>query len=186
MLDFAPVVTGCELQLNPFEQPHLQQSTDDVTRALRRSAIAVGDVENRDLRSLIDGLEAPANLAIIGYRPYSDAVGAPVGRLRAAVRSASGAATTFGYGLRHLHLADQLNTGGPATGVSLRLGQERDRDLEIPVRGYSFRRVIDTRAQPDLSVLGAHGLTVARLRLSGDDPAGAIDELVAPLEKGSG
>jgi hypothetical protein len=45
--------------------------------------------------------------------------------------------------------------------------------------------VIDTRVQPDLSVLGDQGPKVARVRLCGDDWAGVIDELVATLGKGS-
>lgn len=186
MLESAFAVAGCALQLNPSDQPQLQPSEDNAARALEPSTSAVGDAGNGDLRSLIEGLEPPAHLAIIGYLPSSDAVGAAVGRLRAAVRDASGAATTFGYGPRRLRSAGQLNKGGAATGVSLQLGQERDRDLEIPGRGYSFGRVIDTRAQPDLSAPGARGVKVARVRLPADDPAGAFDELVGALGEGSG
>jgi hypothetical protein len=53
-------------------------------------------------------------------------------------------------------------------------------------RWDSLGRVIDTRAQHDPGVLGAHGLKVARARLLGDNPVRAIDEPVASPRKESG
>jgi transaldolase / glucose-6-phosphate isomerase len=185
-LEFATAVAGWALQVNPFDQPQLQQSKDNTARALAEPAPPVADAAAGDLRSLIEGLEPPAYLAIMGYLPYSDAIDAAVGRLRAAVRGNTGIATTFGYGPRCLHAAGQFHKGGPPTGVFLQLVQERDRDLEIPGRSYSFGRVIDAQADGDLSALAARDRKVARVRLPADDPAGAIDELVAAIGKGSG
>jgi hypothetical protein len=112
MLESASKVVGYALQLNPSDQPQLQQSEDTAAKALKQSATAVG--------------------------------------------------------------------------LALQLGQERDGDLELPGRGYSFGRLIDAEADGDLSALHADGLKVARVRLSADDAAGAIDQLVATLGKGSG
>lgn len=182
VLESASAVVGCALQFNPFEPPQLRPSKDKAAGALEQSAIAVGDAGKRG-SALIEGLEPPAYLVIMGYRRYSDAVGVAVGRLRAAVRGASGAAATFGHVSPAFRRPAQqgwpCDRGVPAVRPGTRPGPRG------PGRGYLFRRVIDTRVQPDLSVLGDQGPKVARVRLCGDDWAGVIDELVATLGKGS-
>ena len=73
VLESASAVVGCALQFNPFEPPQLRPSKDKAAGALEQSAIAVGDAGKRG-SALIEGLEPPAYLVIMGYRRYSDAV----------------------------------------------------------------------------------------------------------------
>ena len=58
--------------------------------------------------------------------------------LRAAIRDATKATTTFGYGPRYLHSTGQLHKGGPPTGLFLQLVHDGDEDVEIPGAGYTF------------------------------------------------
>lgn len=113
----------------------------------------------------------------MGYLPYSDVVDPAVRRWR----TASGAATTFGYGRRCLHAAGQFHKGGPATGVFLQLVDEAGEDLEIPGRPYTFGRLIAAHADGDLDALRAHGRPVARMRLPANDRSAAIDALASAL-----
>ena len=92
---------------------------------------------------------------MVGYLPYSDAVG----RLRAVVRDLTGAVATFGQGRRFLRVVDD--------------GTD---DLDIPGESYSFRELMDAQADGDLDTLRAHGLTAGRVRVPADDPAEAIGE----------
>ena len=73
-----------------------------------------------------------------------------MGGLRVAIRAATGAATTFGYGPRYLHSTGQLHKGGPPTGRFLQLVDTPSRDAEIPGAGYSFGKLIAAQAAGDL------------------------------------
>ena len=172
--EFATAVAGWALGINPFDQPNVQEAKDNTKRVLTEGAAESSD---GDAVALLKGLQSPGYLAILGYLPYSDAVEAAVERLRAAVVSAHGVATTFGYGPRYLHSTGQLHKGGPANGAFLLLSDEGGEDAEIPGESYGFRQLIEAQAAGDLETLRAHGLDAVRLRLSATDAASAIDEL---------
>ena len=172
--EFATAVSGWALQINPFDQPNVQEAKDNTKRVLTEGAAAS---EDGDAGSLLHGLQAPGYLAILGYLPYSAEVEAAVERLRAAVVSASGVATTFGYGPRYLHSTGQLHKGGPANGSFLVLTDEAGEDAAIPGESYGFQQLIDAQAAGDLETLRAHGLDAVRLRLPAAGAAAAIDEL---------
>jgi transaldolase / glucose-6-phosphate isomerase len=181
LLEFATAVAGWVLEVNPFDQPDVQEAKDNTARVLREGAPEIRDVEADGVRELIDGLAPPRYLAIMGYLPASEAVDAAIARLRAAVRDRTGAATTFGYGPRFLHSTGQFHKGGPDTGAFLQLVHDGAGDLEIPGESLSFRRLIDAQADGDLETLGAHGLPAARVRLDEGDLAAAIDDITEGL-----
>ena len=110
-------------------------------------------------------------MAILGYMPPSEAVEAAVAELRIAIRAATGAATTFGYGPRYLHSTGQLHKGGPSTGRFLQIVGAPERDAEIPGAGYSFGGLIAAQAAGDLETLRAHGLPAERVEAEGDATA---------------
>jgi hypothetical protein len=112
----------------------------------------------------------------MGYLPPSGELDAAVADLRRAIRDATGAATTFGYGPRFLHSTGQLHKGGMPTGRFLQLVDEPRRDAEIPGADYSFATLIAAQAAGDLQTLRGHGLSAERVRLEGD-PAAAVRAL---------
>jgi hypothetical protein len=99
-----------------------------------------------------------------------------------AIRAATGAATTFGYGPRYLHSTGQLHKGGPPTGRFLQLVSAPSRDLEIPGADYSFGTLIAAQAAGDLETLRSHGLPAERVDVQGD-PAAGIRTLTERITK---
>jgi Transaldolase/Fructose-6-phosphate aldolase len=99
-----------------------------------------------------------------------------VGELRTAIRAATGAATTFGYGPRYLHSTGQLHKGGPPVGRFLQLVSRPTRDAPIPGARYSFGGLMQAQAIGDLGTLKSHGLPAERVELEGD-PAQAVRAL---------
>jgi Transaldolase/Fructose-6-phosphate aldolase len=97
------------------------------------------------------------------------------------IRSATVAATTFGYGPRFLHSTGQLHKGGPPTGRFLQLVDTPARDAEIPGAGYSFGTLIAAQAAGDLETLRSHGLGAERVELEGD-PVAAVRRLTARIK----
>lgn len=170
------------LQINPFDQPNVQEAKDATARVLAEDTPDPADATDDELRALLDGLTAPHYLAVMGYVAPSDAVDAAVAELRATLRDASKAATTFGYGPRFLHSTGQLHKGGPTAGRFLQLVHDAEPDVEVPGESYGFTRLKHAQAIGDLQTLRAHDLPALRVTLGGDDPAAALRTLTARLE----
>ena len=177
LAEFAVAVVGWALEINPFDQPNVQEAKDQTNRVLESGSVPelapAGDAE---LRTLLVDAAPPHYVAIMGYLPPSDELDAAVADLREAVRAATGAATTFGYGQRFLHSTGQLHKGGPPTGRFLQLVSEPGRDAEIPGASYSFGTLIAAQAAGDLQTLRSHGLPAERVKLDGE-PAAAVRAL---------
>jgi len=172
--EFATAVVGWVLEINPFDQPNVQQAKDATKRVLDEGSPGL---EDGDLAGLVDGLEPPGYLAIMGYLPYSEETEAAVGRLREAVIERNHVATTYGYGPRFLHSTGQFHKGGPPVGRFLQLVGDSDADAEIPGDEFDFRTLIRAQADGDLQTLRDNGLETVRVRLDSGDVPGAIDDL---------
>jgi transaldolase / glucose-6-phosphate isomerase len=181
LTEFAVAVAGWGLEINPFDQPNVQEAKDNTRRVLEAGSVpAVEPAGDDELRALLADARPPHYVAILGFLPPSSELENAVAELRAAIRSATGAATTFGYGPRYLHSTGQLHKGGPPTGRFLQLFSAPRRDAEIPGAGYSFGTLIAAQAAGDLETLRSHGLPAERVEIEGD-PAAAVRSLTARI-----
>jgi transaldolase / glucose-6-phosphate isomerase len=186
--EFATAVSGWVLGINPFDQPNVQEAKDNTAKVLEQFA-AEGKLpdepgaDDEGLRKLLDQAEPPHYVAIMGYVKPSDAFDRAVEDLRAAIRDATKATTTFGYGPRFLHSTGQLHKGGPKTGIFLQLVHDGPDDLEIPGAEYTFGTLKNAQATGDLQTLRSHGLPAERIRLEGDDPAAALNGLTEKIKE---
>jgi glucose-6-phosphate isomerase/transaldolase/glucose-6-phosphate isomerase len=174
-------VAGWALEINPFDQPNVQEAKDNTSRVLESGSVpSVAAASDDELRALLADARPPHYVAILGYLPPSAELESAVAELRSAIRGATGAATTFGYGPRYLHSTGQLHKGGPPTGRFLQLVNAPARDAEIPGAGYSFGTLIASQAAGDLETLRAHGLPAERVTVEGD-PAEAVRALTGRI-----
>ncbi|HUA71668.1 MAG TPA: hypothetical protein VMA96_11310, partial [Solirubrobacteraceae bacterium] len=182
LTEFAVAVAGWALEINPFDQPNVQEAKDNTARVLGSGSLpsitAAGDSE---LRALLADAKPPHYVAIMGYVAPSPAFDEAIAELRTAIRAATGAVTTFGYGPRFLHSTGQLHKGGPPTGRFLQLVSPPERDADIPGAGYSFGTLIAAQAAGDLETLRSHGLAAERVELEGD-PVAAVRTLTARIK----
>ncbi|MGI8430157.1 MAG: bifunctional transaldolase/phosoglucose isomerase [Solirubrobacteraceae bacterium] len=177
LAEFAVAVAGWVLEINPFDQPNVQEAKDNTKHVLDSGSVPdLAPADDDALRALLADAEPPHYVAIMGYLPPSDRLDAALTELRVAVRAATRAATTFGYGPRFLHSTGQLHKGGPPTGRFLQLVADPRRDAEIPGAGYSFGTLIAAQAAGDLQTLRGHGLPAERVKLEGD-PVSAVRAL---------
>ncbi len=178
--EFATAVCGWRLGINPFDQPNVQEAktaTGEVLKANAGGAISLPGVSTKDaITELLDGLEAPGYVAVLGYLAPSPSVDQAAIRLQGAIRDASGAATTFGYGPRYLHSTGQLHKGGPTGGRFLLVVDDSAPDVEIPGADYSFRTLAHAQALGDLNTLRSHGRTAVLVTSTGT-PAETLHEL---------
>jgi transaldolase / glucose-6-phosphate isomerase len=175
--EFAIATAGWVLEINPFDQPNVQEAKDATSRVLAEGGEDQPDATDDELRELLGGLGAPNYLAIMGYVEPSADFDAAVSELRQVVRDTTKSATTFGYGPRFLHSTGQLHKGGPPTGRFLQLIHDSAPDVDVPDADHGFTRLKHAQAIGDLETLRAHDLPAARVTLDGDDPAAAVRAL---------
>ncbi|HTZ86774.1 MAG TPA: hypothetical protein VMB05_08910 [Solirubrobacteraceae bacterium] len=184
--EIAVAVAGWGLQINPFDQPNVQQAKDATKHVLADfEAKHELPVEHRDgsLKDLLDPAAPPSYVALMGYVEPSDEFDAAVAALRELIRAHGKATTTFGYGPRFLHSTGQFHKGGPKVGRFLQLLWDGPEDVEIPGAAYTFTTLKNAEAIGDFQTLREVGLPVERVRLHGSDPAAALRELTNEIKE---
>jgi glucose-6-phosphate isomerase len=181
--EYATVVAGRLLGINPFDQPDVESAKiaaraliDDLTPpappAFTDGTIGVGSAgldlpADQTVDAALDTLLA--TLPEDGYlsvQVYLDRIAHPeLEELRALLAAKTGRPVTFGWGPRFLHSTGQYHKGGPAFGVFLQVLGAGKSDLEIPDRPFTFGQLIRAQAAGDASVLADHGRPVLTLTL---------------------
>jgi transaldolase / glucose-6-phosphate isomerase len=189
LAEIAVAVAGWGLQINPFDQPNVQQAKDATKRVLSGyessgELPAPEPASELTLRSLLLDSHAPQYVAIMAYLEPSPEFDEAAAELRAAIIAATGATTTFGYGPRFLHSTGQFHKGGPHIGRFLQLLHDGPADVEIPGAPYTFTTLKEAQAIGDLQTLRGLGLPAERVRLQGEDPVSALRALTASLAAG--
>jgi glucose-6-phosphate isomerase len=188
LAEIAIAVAGWGLQINPFDQPNVQQAKDATNRVLaeyesRHELPETPDADEITLHSLLGEASPPDYVAIMGYVQPSAGFDAAVAELRVAIRQATKATTTFGYGPRFLHSTGQFHKGGPKTGRFLQLLHDGPEDVEIPGKPYTFTTLKNAQATGDLDTLHTLERPAARVRLRGEDPVSALRALTTKIKE---
>ena len=188
LAELAVAVAGWGLQINPFDQPNVQQAKDATNRVLASfeesgALPEVTDADDAALSTLFDQVSPPDYVALMGYVQPSVDFDAAVSELRAVIRDRTKATTTFGYGPRFLHSTGQFHKGGPHTGRFLQLLHDGPGDVAIPGSPYGFTTLKNAQAIGDLQTLRELDLPAARVRLGGDDPASALRALTTQIKE---
>ncbi|MGH2958163.1 MAG: glucose-6-phosphate isomerase, partial [Solirubrobacterales bacterium] len=181
LFEFATAVVGHVLDINPFDQPNVQEAKDATARVLESGDVSAPFDEPAALNDLVKSAKPPAYVAIMSYSQPSATFDEAIDDLRRTIRAKTGSATTFGYGPRFLHSTGQLHKGGPPEGSFVQLVHDGPDDVPIPDSEFTFKTLKHAQAIGDLQALQQHGRPVVRLELSGD-PAQAVRDLTASLD----
>jgi transaldolase / glucose-6-phosphate isomerase len=188
LAELAVAVAGWGLEINPFDQPNVQQAKDATKQVLdayeQRDELPMpADADDAALRSLLLEGGPPGYVALMAYVAPSPEFDAAAAELREAIRAPRRLTTTFGYGPRFLHSTGQYHKGGPRHGRFLQLLHDSTPDVPIPGASYTFTTLKNAQAIGDLNTLRELGLPAERVRLEGDDPAGALRALTAKIRE---
>jgi len=187
LAEIATAVAGWGLEINPFDQPNVQQAKDATNRVLagfeqHHELPERPGADAQAVRDLALGASPPGYVAIMAYTQPAPDVDAAIAELRVAIRTASSMTTTFGYGPRFLHSTGQFHKGGPKTGRFLQLLHDGPEDVSIPDRPFTFTTLKNAQAIGDFDTLRELGLPAERVRLDMQDPVGAIRALTASIK----
>ena len=181
----ATAIAASQMQINPFDEPNVQESKDRTTALLdqfardgrlptEESAAADPQRFREWARSAVPG----DYVAILSFLPRTPELDRAVEALRARVADLSGVVTTLGYGPRYLHSTGQLHKGGPATGLFLMLTADDPVDLPVPGQPYTFSVLKQAQALGDFHALHDRQRRMLKLYL-GRSPLEALDLLRA-------
>ena len=190
--EVATATAGLLLDINPFDEPNVQQAKDatrvllDIYTTQHRLPIPEPDAAFERVhmtltdaaRQAVEGplaflrLLRPSDyFGLLVYLPPDDKTFAQVLReLRHKVATKSGCATMLGYGPRYLHSTGQLHKGGPNTGVFIIVTADVSEDLPIPGEPYSFGVLELAQALGDFESLNRSGRRALHLHLPQRDP----------------
>lgn len=197
---YATAVAGAVLDINPFDQPNVQESKDftaELTQAYEKDGIlpvqtpfcidddvvfyadeansqALGTIEDFDscIIGLLNQIRAGDYVALCAYLDMNEAIVAVLQALRHRIRNAYRVATTLGFGPRFLHSTGQLHKGGPNNVVVVQLTSDDATDVDIPGRAFSFGVLKQAQALGDARALSSRKRRAIRIHFKTDVIAG--------------
>jgi glucose-6-phosphate isomerase len=209
--EIATAVAGALLDINPFDEPNVQQAKDATGKLLDEykqtkrlpvpqpdrsfgggidvtlSAAAGRLLQGRDPEAILSLLQPGDYVALLAYLGPDRALADELAALRAAIRDRTRAATMFGYGPRYLHSTGQLHKGGPNSGVFILITATPREDVPIPGEPFSFGTLERAQALGDFASLDATGRRALQAHLPSPEPAllrTLASALLARLGKG--
>lgn len=200
--EVATAAAGAILDINPFDQPDVQESKDNTNRLLNivetesslPREIPILEEDNLQLYAqeaaptLVETLARFLGqahqgdyVAIMAYLTESPATEQALQSLRLCLRDNLHVATTVGYGPRFLHSTGQFHKGGPNIGLFLQLTANADVDAHVSGAAYTFSTFKQAQALGDLEALHRHLRRAIRIHL-GEDVIGGLARLEKIIE----
>jgi hypothetical protein len=161
--EFATAVAATLLEVNPFDQPNVQEAKD------RTAAILSGhgrgqtpDVSEGGVDELLAGAQEGDYIAVQAF--IDPAEESKLDPLIASARE-TGCVVTKGLGPRYLHSTGQLHKGGPPKGRFIQIVDDPGEELDIPGRAVGFAQLISAQADGDFAALKERGRPIVRVKL---------------------
>lgn len=193
--EFATVVAGHLLEINPFDQPNVESAKVQAKKMLAEYSAsgrlphvptalqwrnvdvighAAGSTVREAFHAFVDAVPAAGYIGVHAYVAPSAEVTASLRELQKTLRDRTQKAVTVGYGPRFLHSTGQLHKGDGGKGVFIQITDEPQTDLPIPddpggeTSTVTFGTLIAAQALGDREALLAAGRPVLRLHIRGD------------------
>jgi glucose-6-phosphate isomerase len=187
--EVATATAGLLLEINPFDEPNVQQAKDATRLLLDRfreqrqlpfpeshgsangarltlTEPAVSALGGNAAESFLQVVEPADYVALLAYVPSDDARWTnALETFRRAVAARTLTATSLGYGPRYLHSTGQLHKGGAPNGVFIVVTADAAEDLPIPGEPYSFGVLEMAQALGDFQSLDRTGRRAMFLQL---------------------
>jgi len=202
--EVATAAAGRLLDINPFDEPNVQQAKD-ATRALLDTYQQRRQIPAPEAHAAINGarlalssaaeqglngtaadafLQLADDSTYVGVLAYLPPDAAPfdaaLHEFRQAIATATGRPTMFGYGPRYLHSTGQLHKGGANNGVFLVITADGAEDLPIPGEPFSFGVLETAQGIGDFQSLDRTGRRALLIQLPRRD-VGALTAVTEAL-----
>lgn len=160
--EFATAIACWVLDVNPFDQPNVQEAKDSAARFLAGESSPVVTQTAVDLLGTVEPGHYIAINAFVERNPTNEGI---LQKARVRLLERYGVATAVGFGPRFLHSTGQLHKGGASSGIFLQVLEDDPHDIPIPGKDYTFGQLKRAQADGDLASLLARKQRVTRLTL---------------------
>jgi glucose-6-phosphate isomerase len=190
--EFATAVAGAGLNVNPFDQPNVQESKDKTRELLGyyqthgefpevagrivtiNSSTVTSEFGSDIPLDVLDYMRKwfhqsvdRGQLAITAYLEPCEDTNKRISNIRFyLLEYKCRTTTTFGYGPRYLHSTGQLHKGGPEEISVIQIVAASHEKISIPGWGYGFDVLLRAQSLGDLLALGNHSRMVLRIELT--------------------
>jgi transaldolase / glucose-6-phosphate isomerase len=198
--EVATAFAGAVLEINPFDEPNVQESkdlTNELLDAYRESgalpmpvstqasdAVSVAGGDPSELSDpfkwFLNQVRLGDYLAILAFNDNKPEINNRLAEIRRLLRDRLGVATTLGHGPRYLHSIGQLYKGGPPIGAFLQIVTLPTESINIPGQDYPFEILFSAQSLGDFQALQERSRPVLRLVTHGDEIA-ALDEIISSV-----
>ncbi len=207
--EMATAVAGKILDINPFDQPNVQESKDNTVRLLEEfkqngklteqsvaaeglglrilcsdqtiQALGSGHSVESFIGAHLKRAGAGDYIALCDYLQETDEHEALLQSIRTHLRDALHVATTTGYGPRFLHSTGQLHKGGDDSGVFIQITADDAKDVPLPGEPFGFSILKQAQALGDFASLASRNRRAIRIHL-GTDIAAGLKTLLAIVQ----
>ncbi|ACC98668.1 Phosphoglucose isomerase (PGI) [Elusimicrobium minutum Pei191] len=183
MWEIATAAAGALMELNPFDQPNVQEAKTiakgileslsagkedaDTKKSFIISKALQGKMELNDIeQDLYSVLESNDYIALLPYIFNSEEAQGIFEKLRTNLFNKTKRAVLFGYGPRYLHSTGQLHKGDGNNGVFIIFSADADEDIKIPGQKYSFGDLANAQALGDFKALDSKGRRAIKVHLT--------------------
>jgi len=204
--EVATATAGLLLEINPFDEPNVQQAKDATRALLDRfrqqrqlpfpeshgsasgarltlTEPAVAALGGNAADSFLQVVRPNDYVALLAYVPSDDERWEnALQTFRRNIAARTLTATSVGYGPRYLHSTGQLHKGGDSNGVFIVITAEAAEDLAIPGEPYSFGVLETAQALGDFQSLDRTGRRALFVQLPRRD-VGLFENVAAQLLK---
>ncbi|MFN0117385.1 MAG: bifunctional transaldolase/phosoglucose isomerase [Elusimicrobiota bacterium] len=176
--EFATGIAGKILDINPFDQPNVQESKD-LTKEFLETFTSKGNLgaplpifekegvsvfaaanllkETQSLEAILsevfNSIKPGDYFALLAYLTRNIGYEQQLQKIRKLVLDQKNIATTIGFGPRFLHSTGQLHKGGDNSGIFLQITSDDKKDLSIAGEPFTFSTLKEAQALGDLSAL---------------------------------
>jgi transaldolase/glucose-6-phosphate isomerase len=114
-------------------------------------------------------------IALNAFLPRNSRTLSALQKVRKAILTHTGVATTLGFGPRFLHSTGQLHKGGPDNALFIQITADTEKKLLIPGEGISFGTLERAQALGDFEALMARNRKAIRIHLTNSQ----LEDLIA-------
>ncbi|CAN1535662.1 bifunctional transaldolase/phosoglucose isomerase [Fimbriimonadaceae bacterium] len=184
--EVATAAAGAILEINPFDQPNVQESKD-VTKRILAAVEAEGELpetdkiyaaSNEKLSEFLGDVAPGDYICIQAYLHETPELDVQLKTLQSNLRDTYKVPVTMGYGPRFLHSTGQFHKGGPNVGHFVQLLDQPQDTISIPGQRADWTRFVLAQARGDYEALAEKGRRIVALNL-GSEPAQTLQTLIS-------
>ena len=169
--EIATSVIGSLIQVNPFDQPQVEESkvSSRVFLANKEAEKKIQSSEISAVKEMLDGIIDNDYIAILAYLSPNHSVESALAEFTHKLMEMCGIPVSYGFGPAYLHSTGQFHKGGPRTGKFIQLIDNGiQENLDVPGQDYNFYELMKAQADGDFNVLMESGKKIVRVNVEKD------------------